>query len=81
MIPVEDKECKSRLLRILKSYFDDTFSATELQSDGQYVPVVKRKKKDPFRSQQHLYEEACQIHAAHTNPKTTVFEPHRGKDR
>lgn len=79
MIPVEDKTCKSRLLRILKSYFDDTAAATELDSNGQYIPVVRKKKKDEFRSQQHLYDEACQIHAAHSNPRTTVFEPHRGE--
>ena len=79
MIPVEDKSCKSRLLQILKCYFDDNAGATELQSNGEYVRVAKKKKKGEFRSQQHLYDEACQIHAAHTNPRTTVFEPRRGQ--
>ena len=79
MVPIEDASTKSRLIRILKSYFDDNVAATELQVDGTYVPVVKKKKKGEFRCQQHLYDEACQIYAAHTNPKTTVFEPHRGE--
>ncbi|MFT5301482.1 MAG: polyphosphate kinase [Mariniblastus sp.] len=78
MIPIEDTSCKSRLLQILKSYFEDNVAATELQPDGTYVPVSKKKKKGEFRSQQHLHEEASQIYAAQTNPRTTVFEPHRG---
>lgn len=81
MIPIEDPACKSRLLRIMKSYFDDNFSGLELQSDGSYEPVVKKKKHGVVRSQQVLYDEACQIHAAHTNPRTTVFEPHRGENQ
>ncbi|MDG1875353.1 MAG: polyphosphate kinase 1 [Mariniblastus sp.] len=79
MIPVEESACKSRLLKILRSYFDDNFSAMELQTDGTYQLVVKKKKKGINRTQQMLYEEACQIHAAHTNPRTTVFEPHRNE--
>ena len=78
MIPIEDAECKSRLLRIVRSYFDDNFSGLELQTDGTYEPVVKKKKHGVVRSQQTLYDEACQIYAAHTDPRTTVFEPHRG---
>ena len=78
MIPIEDPTAKSRLLRILKTYFDDNFSAMELQSDGTYEPVVKKKKKGLSRSQKNLYDEACQLYTAHTNPQTTVFEPVRG---
>ena len=79
MVPVEDAVCKSGVLRILQAYFDDNVSATELQTDGSYTPVSKKKKKASFRSQEHLYNEACQIHTAHTNPRTTVFQPHRGE--
>ncbi|MDB4539836.1 polyphosphate kinase 1 [Saprospiraceae bacterium] len=79
MTPVQDEACKRGLTRILKSYFEDNVSATELQSDGEYVPVVAKKKKGSFRSQEHLYQEACQMYAARTNPKTTVFQPHRAE--
>ena len=79
MTPVQDEACKFRLTRILKSYFDDNVVATELQSDGQYLPVVPKKKKDRFRAQAQLFQEACQLYAAHTNPKTTVFQPHRAE--
>ena len=81
MIPIENASAKSRLLRILKSYFDDNFSAMELQTDGTYEPVVKKKKKGTNRSQKNLYDEACQLYAAHSNPQSTVFEPVRGENR
>jgi polyphosphate kinase len=79
MVPVLDKNCKSRLIKILRTYFDDNLAATELQSNGDYVPVTKKRKKKDFRSQLHLHQEACQIHSAQTDPKHTVFEPHRGE--
>ncbi len=78
MTPVQDETCRAGLTRILKAYFDDNFSAMELQPDGSYAPVTRRKKKAEFRAQEHLFNEACRIHEAHTNPKTTVFQPHRG---
>jgi polyphosphate kinase len=79
MIPVEESVCKSRLIKILRLYFDDNFSGMELQTDGSYQAVSKKKKKGTIRSQQALYEEACQLHAVHSNPRTTVFEPHRSE--
>ena len=76
LVPVEDRSCKNRLLRILNSYFNDSESAMELRPDGSYGEVeVKRKKR--VRAQQWLYEEAGQLLKAFTNPKTTVFQPHR----
>lgn len=76
LVPIEDRNCKSRLLRILNCYFSDSESATELQSDGTYDAVEPKKKKQ-IRAQQWLYEESSQILKASTNPKTTVFQPHR----
>ena len=76
LIPVEERECKKRLLRILNAYFSDSESATELTADGSYVPVELKKKKR-VRSQEWLYEESRQLLEALTNPKTTVFQPHR----
>lgn len=76
LVPVEDADCKSRLLRILNCYFQDTESAMELQADGSYVAVEPKKKK-PHRAQEWLYEESGQLLRASTNPRTTVFQPHR----
>ena len=76
MVPVTDAACRSRLNNILNCYFDDNVAAMELQTDGEYLPV-KKKKKNPLRAQQHLQNEAEEIHAAASNPGSTVFQPHR----
>jgi polyphosphate kinase len=76
LVPIEDRDCKNRLLKILSCYFNDSESATELKSDGSYTEVEVKKKKRA-RSQQWLYEEAGQLLKASTDPKTTVFQPHR----
>ena len=76
LIPIEDRDCKNRLQRILNSYFQDRESATELQTDGTYMAIEGKKKKHT-RSQQWLYEESNALLKASKNPKTTVFQPHR----
>jgi len=80
MVPVEAGEQKSRLINMLHSYFQDNTNASELQSDGTYELIEAKKKKKRFRSQEFLYKQAHQIYQAHTNPKTTVFQPIRGSD-
>ena len=78
MVPVTSPDCKSRLSQILDCYFTDNVAAMELQTDGEYVPV-KKKKKNPFRAQAHLQQEAEQIFAAASNSSGTVFKTHRKK--
>jgi polyphosphate kinase len=79
MVPVEAKDCKSRLIHILESYFQDNVKARLLLPNGTYEQVQRAKGQPPFRSQQQLYDEACELFAAHANPRTTVFKPHRGE--
>lgn len=79
MTPVLNSECKNYLIGILDSYFQDNVAATELQSDGSYTPVAKKKKKPNFRSQAELFAEAKEIYSAHVHPGSTVFEPHRAE--
>lgn len=79
LVPVQEHDCKSRLIRILKTYFDDNVAAMELKSDGRYVPVTRKRKKGAFRAQQHLYDEAKRIFTSQSELSTTVFEPHRGE--
>ena len=76
--PVTSPDCKARLSQILDSYFNDNVAAMELQTDGEYVPV-KKKKKAPFRAQAHLQQEAEQIFSAAKNSSGSVFETHRKK--
>ena len=76
MIPVEDRECKSRVLDGLRTCFNDNVSALKLNSDGEYQEVTRKRKKGLKRSQEILYQQASDLYAAHTNPRTTVFQPH-----
>lgn len=76
LVPVEDRDCKNRLMRILNSYFLDSQCGRELGPKGEYSDVAVKKKKK-LRSQEWLYEEAGQWLKALTNPRTTVFQPHR----
>ena len=80
MVPVESGEQKSRLINMLNSYFEDNTNSSQLQSNGTYELVEAKKKKKRFRSQEFLYKQAHQIYKAHTDPKTTVFQPIRGSD-
>ncbi len=81
MVPVEQSEQKARLINMLQAYFKDNTNAAELKPDCAYALVEAKKKKNRFRSQEFLYKQAHQIYQAHTNPKTTVFEPIRGSDK
>ena len=76
MIPVEDPDCKSRVLDSLRTCFSDNVCAFKLNSDGEYQEVTRKRKKGLKRSQEILYQEAGDRYAAHTNPRTTVFQPH-----
>lgn len=77
LVPVVDKECKARALHILDTYFRDNVKARRLNADGQYEPVAA--EGPPFRAQEVLYREACDMYAAFANPKATVFKAHRGE--
>ena len=81
MVPVEADVQKARLINMLKAYFEDNTNSSKLESDGTYKLVEAKKKKKRFRSQEFLYKQAHQLYQAHTDPKTTVFEPIRGSDK
>lgn len=76
LVPVEDQAAKSRLISILKTYFDDNVKARALQSDGSYKRLKPGRKK-ARRSQEVLYEEVRQRVREAEQSKTTTFEPHR----
>jgi polyphosphate kinase len=80
MIPVQDPRCKSRLIRILNSYFDDNVSALRLDSEGNYLPSKRKRKTEDYRVQQKLYEEAKHLLQSRQLQEKSVFVPHRSMD-
>ncbi len=78
LVPIEDPACKTRLMGILETYFDDTAKSRELSSDGSYHRVKSRRKRR--RSQEVLYEEACRLINKAERSQQTTFEPHRAPE-
>ncbi len=76
LVPVEDEACRSRLIAILETCLADTAKGRRLQSDGTYRPVPPSGAKPGHRSQQWLYEEACEKEKA-ARGQPAVFQPHR----
>ncbi len=80
LVPVEDKACRSRLVAILETYFDDNFKALKLNPDGSYSRV-KPGKNPPHRAQEVLFHEVREIGRLAENSRRTRFEPHRATDK
>jgi polyphosphate kinase len=76
MVPVSDPDCRNRLLEILKIYFQDNTKAHQLQANGKYKRL-KRGNKASHRSQEILYQQACEAAARSTQMSRTVFLPHQ----
>jgi polyphosphate kinase len=76
MIPVEESDCRDRLLEIMKTYFKDNTKAHQLQANGKYKRL-KRGNKAAVRSQYVLYQKACEAAARTSQTSRTVFRPHR----
>ena len=76
LIPIEHPGSKRRLIRILDTYFRDNVKARRLLPDGTYEAVREGSQMGAVRSQELLYQEACEL-AATREFRPTVFEPHR----
>jgi polyphosphate kinase len=76
LVPVEDQSCRDRLIAILEAYFDDNVKSRKLLPDGRHRRLSPGKR-EPFRSQQKLYEEARRATQLAEQQLRTTFEPHR----
>jgi polyphosphate kinase len=76
LVPVEDTNCRQRLIAILEAYFDDNVKSRKLLPDGRHRRLSPGKR-EPFRSQQKLYEEARRATQLAEQQLRTTFEPHR----
>ena len=79
LIPIEDKVCRTRLISIMETYFDDNVKAKKLLADGSYSKV-KPGKSTAHRSQEALFREICEIGRLAENSRRTVFEPYRAPE-
>ena len=75
LVPIEDKEARKRLLKILRTYFKDTVKARELQADDSYKSPKGGGKS--LRAQEALYQVVCQELSEAMAARPTSFQPHR----
>ncbi len=80
MIPVEDIDCARQLREVLAVYFQDTLKARRLRPDGTYERVGPGRLP-PLRSQENLYQRACQRAREADQQRRTVFVPHRSPEQ
>ncbi len=77
MVPIDDEQCRARLLSILDAYFKDNVKARKLNPDGSYELLRQSGRKVSIRSQELLYRLACERYKIEKSRKPTIFEPHR----
>ena len=77
LVPIENHECRQRLIQILDQYFLDNVKAKELMPDGSYQQVERRGRRKVHRCQQELYDQACAAIKQLEQSKRTIFQPHR----
>jgi len=79
LVPILDATARARLIMILDSYFLDTVKSSRLLPDGSYERVRPRGRRKTLRSQEVLYQQACDAVKQAKQSKRTTFEPHRGE--
>ncbi|MDF7824572.1 polyphosphate kinase 1 [Pontiellaceae bacterium B12227] len=76
MVPVEDKDCRDRLIQMLNVHVADNRNSWLLKPNGTYDRVAKQSGKK-IRSQEVLYQQACAAIENAEKSRRTRFEPHR----
>lgn len=76
MVPVEDPECRDRLIKMNEIHMADNQNAWLLKPSGKYERVIERGSKK-IRSQEVLYNDACSAIIEAEQKRRTRFEPHR----
>ncbi|MBI5818965.1 MAG: polyphosphate kinase 1 [Verrucomicrobia bacterium] len=75
LVPVEDSECRSSLISILKTCLKDTVKARRLLPDGSYERVKPARRGKPLRSQEIFYRQACELAQQAQKNRYMMFEP------
>jgi polyphosphate kinase len=76
LVPVHSQSCKDLLLDSLQSNMADNQNGHELQSDGNYKRI-SAEGVTPHRSQQFLYQQACDSVKQAQRTHSTGFVPHQ----
>jgi polyphosphate kinase len=77
LVPVEPPDLRKRLISTLQIYFKDNAKSRKLLPDGNYQRLAPAPGRRPIRSQEILYQQACDLLREERQARRTVFEPHR----
>ena len=77
LVPVEDPACRTKLMAIMKTHFQDNVKAKKLLPNGTYERVKPSSSAEPCRSQEVLYRRAIDAIEQAERAALTVFEPPR----
>ena len=77
LVPVNDPDCRSKLLDTLRTYFKDNVNAWRMSSEGHFERTSPGASEKPVRSQRVLYERAIEsIGNAQKSSRTTFQTQH-----
>ena len=76
-VPVEAPSARKRLIGVLESCLQDNVKSHELLPDGTYRRLTPPEGQEGIRSQEVLYQQACEAVRQSEQLRRTVFEPHR----
>ncbi|QDU80905.1 Polyphosphate kinase [Polystyrenella longa] len=79
LVPIDDKECKSKLINTLNTYFKDNVKSRKLLANETFKLVDAGSRK-PLRVQEYLYEQARNELEEAERTHQMVFEPHLAND-
>lgn len=71
--PIESKEHKDRIRKVLELYLADNMGAHEMQPDGSYVKMEPGREGVRISSQNSLYERAIKFNAGEVDRKGRTF--------
>lgn len=75
MVPVEDPDCRSELVSILRQQFEDNTQAHRLLSDGRYEPLRPKGRQKAVRSQE-VFNNLAKKRAKAREEEPAMLSPH-----
>ncbi|MCX5975315.1 MAG: polyphosphate kinase 1 [Coprothermobacterota bacterium] len=77
LIPIRDPAAQTRLVEILRGFFQDTVKSWQLLPNGQYERVRPGRKRKVARAQELLYQQAVAAAEQSRQADRNQFQPYR----
>ncbi|MEI6309803.1 MAG: RNA degradosome polyphosphate kinase, partial [bacterium] len=77
LIPIRDLAAQTRLIEILRGFFQDTVKSWQLLPNGKYERVRPGRKRKVMRVQELLYQQAVEAAEQARQADRSQFQPYR----